>query len=154
MKKTMKELDTTAHRRHKSICTVHAIFLSGEKTLLSLRKNTGYADGMYSLISGTIEANENPVKAIIREIKEEAGVKVQEEYIQYTCTITRSGEKYSYVNFFFRILQWDGNIINLEPEKCQSLEYHDINELPENTVSHIKHSFLCMKKNIHFSYMN
>ena len=148
------ELDTTAHRRHKSICTVHAVFSSGKKTLLSLRKNTGYADGMYSLISGTMEANENPVTAIIREIQEEVGVKVKEEHIQYACTITRAGEKHSYVNFFFHVLKWNGSIRNLEPEKCESLEYHNINELPKNTVSHVKHSFLCMKKKISFSYIN
>lgn len=58
-------------KRAKFISAVHLIFQKGNKILLSLRKNTGWEDGKYSVIAGHVRSNETSIKAMIREAKEE-----------------------------------------------------------------------------------
>lgn len=44
------------------IVTVHLILLKEDRILLSLRQNTGYADGLYSLVTGTLNGKESALK--------------------------------------------------------------------------------------------
>ena len=52
------------------------------EVLLSLRKNTGYRDGEYELPGGHVEANEDLMKAMVREAKEELLIDIKVEDLQ------------------------------------------------------------------------
>ena len=55
--------------RHMFKCAAYIIPRRGNEVLLSLRKNTGYMDGNYSLVAGHVEAHETIEEGIIRFFK-------------------------------------------------------------------------------------
>lgn len=64
-------------QRHKIVPAVFLLLIKNNKVLLLKRQNTGYADGKYSLVSGHVDKGETMQEAIIREAKEEAGIRPQ-----------------------------------------------------------------------------
>ena len=67
----------------------------GEEILLQKRKNTGYMDGYYDLsASGHVEKDESMTSALIREAKEEIGIDIMSEDIEFvTMMHTKTPEK-------------------------------------------------------------
>ena len=49
---------------------VHLLLVKEGKILLLRRSNTGYEDGMYSIVAGHIDGDEDVKSAMIREAKE------------------------------------------------------------------------------------
>lgn len=49
---------------------IHIFFKKNNQILLSLRTNTGYEDGKYSVVAGQVEYDESIIDAGIREAKE------------------------------------------------------------------------------------
>ncbi|MPZ25464.1 MAG: NUDIX domain-containing protein [Micromonosporaceae bacterium] len=64
-------------QRHRSIVDVHLIIRREGRIVMLRRANTGYGDGRLHLPSGHLERNESVVDGVIREAKEEIGVKVE-----------------------------------------------------------------------------
>lgn len=49
------------------------------------------------------------------------------------------GQERQYLRFVFLIEEYSGEIVNKEPDKCESWKWFDINDLPEPIfVGHIK----------------
>lgn len=61
---------------YKIIPAVLVAVTSGQKILLTRRKNTSYMDGWYSLPGGHMEENETLQECGAREIEEETGLSV------------------------------------------------------------------------------
>ena len=53
--------------RSKASVNAYLILEKDGMVLLGLRKNTGYQDGMYSLVAGHIEDNESATTGMCRE---------------------------------------------------------------------------------------
>jgi 8-oxo-dGTP diphosphatase len=108
----------------------------GSQVLLALRKNTGYMDGMYGLVSGHVEAGESAEDAIIRETEEEAGVALRKDQLKYVFTMQRMKDDPmdDYIDIYFECTNWDGEFFNNEPEKCGGVEWFEISDLPNNTI--------------------
>ena len=62
--------------RSKASVSTYLILEKDGMVLLGLRKNTGYQDGMYCLVSGHVEDNEAATTAMCREAKEEIGIDI------------------------------------------------------------------------------
>lgn len=107
-----------------------------DKVLLHLRKNTGYADGFYGLISGHVEEHESATQAVIREAFEEAGIKILPKHLKFMHMCHRKTDRCN-IDLFFECSKWDGDIENKEPDKCAALEFVSLDRLPENTIEHI-----------------
>lgn len=125
--------------RYKITTAVYAVIINNSQILLSLRKNTGFMDGKYSLVSGHVEEGETLAEAMIREAKEEAVIDIRKLKLATTMfrhKITEDGN--DYIDFYFIIENFDGDIINNEPDKCGSLEFFDLNDLPDNTIDYVK----------------
>lgn len=119
--------------RFKMHATVALLIIKDNKVLLMKRRNTGYMDGYYGMVSGHLEQNESLKQAIIRETLEEIGVNVNEEDINIICMIRR-GDNDNYFNYFLAANKFEGEPSIMEPDKCEELIWADLNDLPENTI--------------------
>lgn len=123
--------------RHTIIPAVYLILQNqvGE-ICLSKRYNTGYMDGFYSLPAGHLEGGEDLIAAIKREALEEIGAEIEDPKLVFTSyNLTTNPER---IDFFFLCSNWNGQIINLEPNKCDELLWCNPKNLPETTTVVVK----------------
>lgn len=120
---------------------VYVLLKKDSSLLLARRHNTGYGDGYYSLPAGHVEKNESIVEALIREVKEEIGIEIEQKHMQMTHVLHRSkiSEDFEYIDFFFSVDEWQGDIKNMEPEKCDDLQWFLLSSLPKNILGYITH---------------
>jgi hypothetical protein len=57
------------------------------------------------------------------------------------------------MQMFFTIQDWNGQIENKEPEKCECIDWFPINNLPEQTVPYAKQAIELSQKGVRFSLM-
>ncbi len=116
------------------------------KTLMQQRQNTGFRDWLYQLPSGHVEWKEEILVAMKRELKEEINIDVELSDIKIIhCTHVICPDRI-YINFYIEVLKYSWKIENLEPEKCSSLSFINIEEFLWNpdykyeneTLQHIK----------------
>mgnify|MGYP001549889830 CR=1 FL=1 len=120
------------------------------------RHNTGYQDGNYSLVAGHLDGGETFTQGIIREAYEEAGIILKPENLKVVHMMHRY-EKTNPIDIAERIdafilaTDWSGKIQNKEPHKCNDLSWFPLEQLPENTISYVKHAIEQSQKNIFYS---
>ena len=106
------------------------------------RFNTGWNDGKYTVPGGHIEENETATEATIREAHEEAGITVERRNLTMFHVMHRKSKQTNgmleYVDFFFIAKSWEGKPYNAEPDKCDKVEWFDLNNLPNNMLSYVK----------------
>jgi ADP-ribose pyrophosphatase YjhB (NUDIX family) len=122
-------------KRNGSSVNAYLILKQEDKILLHLRKNTGYCDGMWSLVAGHVEDGESATQGMIREAYEEIGLNLHPAQIQVVHIMHRKTNRLN-VDVFFDCSSWQGKIQNLEPEKCDRLEFFPISSLPSNIVDY------------------
>ena len=115
--------------------------------LLQKRCNTGYMDGKYdTACSGHLEKGESLSMALCREAKEEINLDIQEKNLELVSIIHPYQE--DYINVFFTTNKYTGTPKIMEPNKCDDLQWFNINELPKNTIIRIRNVIKNMKKGI------
>ena len=103
--------------------------------------------------SGHIEAGELPVSAAIRETKEEVGLDLNYEDIALAHTMYRTAhdETGDRADYFFIVEKWTGDPKNMEPGKCDDLNWFPINQLPANTMHYMKDVIELVERGIFYS---
>jgi 8-oxo-dGTP pyrophosphatase MutT (NUDIX family) len=127
--------------RFRTAIASYLVLRDGDKVLLSKRANTGWMDGKYTMVAGHIEADETPLQALIRETREEAGIDVKPEDAKIVHIGMRqraTKDEDTYIDFYMQCSRWEGEIRNMEPEKCAGLEWFPISKLPEETLPYIQ----------------
>ena len=120
-----------------------------KEVLLALRKNTGYRDGEYELPGGHVEAGEDLMQAMAREAKEELLIDVKEENLKIVHILHHyTGDR---INFILTSNNYEGVPSIGEPEKCEKLQWFDINNLPDNTTMKVKKSIEEINTDIFYS---
>lgn len=132
------------------IASSYPFYVRDGKILLSRRKNTGYADGMYSLPAGHVEDGESLTTCLVREAKEEIGVIIDPSDLHLVHTMHRF-ETDIRMDFFFTVSKWLGVVTNCEPEKCDDVAWFSLSALPTNTVPYIRAAIDMWQKEIVFS---
>lgn len=123
-----------------------------EEVLFQKRKNTGYCDGYYDLsASGHVDANESMKHAMCREAKEELGITINEDDLDFVCMIHKNSNGNIYYNGYFKANKWKGNPVINEPEKNEELKWININSLPSNIVDDRFMAIDNYKNNIKYS---
>ncbi|XVN43042.1 MAG: NUDIX domain-containing protein [Candidatus Rickettsia vulgarisii] len=126
--------------KFKTIVDLHLFLTNDKGQLLLLRRyNTGYEDENYSVPAGHLEANESIVAGIIRETQEEIGINLLEDNVKLCHIMHRLGDN-PRISLFFEVTSWEGEPVNNEPNKCDDLQWRNINDLPENMVEYVKNS--------------
>ena len=116
---------------------VHLLLVRDGKILMLRRYNTGYEDGNYSVIAGHIDGGEQLKTAMIREAKEEAGITISPADLSVVGVIHLM-EDDEYVSFFLHASNYTGEVVNMEPDKCDDLSWFDIDDLPPNTIPYVR----------------
>ena len=122
-----------------AVVDVHVVIRKNDGVLLQLRQNTGFYDGFYHLPSGHVEENESALEAAQRESREELGISVAQQQLQFVFALHQYSAG-SRVGFFFSPLEWIGTPTIMEPEKCAELVYFPIVDLPKNMVPYARYS--------------
>lgn len=122
-------------KRTGASVNAYLILKQGNEILLHLRKNTGYCDGMWSLVAGHVEDGESATAALIRETYEEIGITLSPDQIKVVHVMHRQTNRLN-VDIFFACPLWEGVIKNCEPEKCEKLEFFSLENLPTNIVDY------------------
>ncbi|NUT45482.1 MAG: NUDIX domain-containing protein [Thermoactinospora sp.] len=121
----------TPPARHRARVSVHALLLDGERVLLGRRAGTGFADGLWHLPSGHVEAGEDAVAALVREIREELAVEVAAADLRFAHVMHMADD---WVHLFFFAERWEGEPVVGEPDKCSELGWWELSALPPDTV--------------------
>jgi len=121
--------------------TVHLFFIHEGSILLLRRFNTGYRDGEYSVPAGHLDGGETVIAAGMREAYEEVGVKIETGDMEFTSVMHRI-EGDERVDFFVKVIKWNGEIINAEPDKCDDLHWFPLRELPDNIIPYVKRAII------------
>ncbi|MDQ6418582.1 NUDIX domain-containing protein [Paenibacillus sp. LHD-117] len=120
---------------------VHLLFFKDDEVLLLKRKNTGFEDGKWSVVAGRIDGNEEVKAAAIREAKEEAGVDIVSDDLEVTGVFHRRNPKGAgseWIDFYLSVRNWQGEIVNMEPHKCEELRWFRMNELPVDMIGYVR----------------
>ena len=126
-----------AHR-HKITGDVHLLLFDADgQVLFGCRHNTGFEDGSWHVPAGHLEAGESVVQALIREAKEEAGVTIASEDVEF-AHIMHNSSSGGRAAFFFAVRQWDGELENREPEKCSELAWFPLDALPDRMIGYCR----------------
>jgi len=142
--------------RFKLIPASYMVLIKDGKVLLHRRYNTGYEDGNYMLVAGHVEAEEGFRQAIIRESKEESDVDLKMEDLEVVHVMNRWESftdvgKRGRVDVFVRAHKWGGEPKNMEPEKCDDMDWFPLDNLPENTIPYIRKAIEHIQNGVFYS---
>jgi 8-oxo-dGTP pyrophosphatase MutT (NUDIX family) len=151
----MSDTSSSAHgsdaRRHKLTGDVHLLLLNPDgRVLFGRRQNTAFEDGAWHVPAGHLEAGESVVQALIREAKEEVGVAIAAEDVEF-AHIMHSSSSGGRAAFFFAVRQWDGTPENREPKKCGELAWFSLDALPDRMIGYCREALDYIAAGEHFS---
>ncbi|GEM_PF-2430951 len=121
---------TTMKDYFKAIPAVYVIMQKEGMILLLRRWHMGYCDGMYGLPSGHVEAGESIVQGMMREVREEVGVRIRPEQLTLVHLRSRNALDGHRLDHFFLATAWDQEPQNKEPAKCDDLAWFSLDALP------------------------
>lgn len=123
--------------RYPYLVAVHAFVYNQVGELLLLKRaNTGYMDNWWSVPAGHVEAGENVIEAMARELEEEVGLSFSPElHPAHIMHRLQPGDER--VDFFFAIHEWEGTPQNCEPNKCSEILWHPHTQLPKKMIPYV-----------------
>ncbi len=108
---------------------IGTFILKDGKVLLGKRKGS-HGHGEYAFPGGHLEYMESFEDCAKREIAEECGIEVKNISFHFVANVKKYAPKH-YVHIGL-IMDWkSGEPKVLEPEKCESWDWYDMNNLPE-----------------------
>lgn len=140
--------------RFKIAPACYLVLIRDGKILLSRRYNTGYQDGSYGMVSGHLEGNETFRNAMVREALEEAGIIINPERLKIIHALHRAhtpDTDAERVDIFMSIDEWEGEINNSEPDRCDDLDWFPLDQLPESTIPYVRQVIDHIKNDVFYS---
>lgn len=86
---------------------------------------------------------------MIREAKEEAGIEITQSNLKFTSVMHRKSDE-ERIDFFFTTDSWEGEIRNMEPNKCDDLSWFQLDNLPYNIILYVRKAIESYLSNIKF----
>ncbi|HMH30971.1 MAG TPA: NUDIX domain-containing protein [Methylomirabilota bacterium] len=111
------------------------VFRKDGKIAFLLRQNTTWMDGHYGLPGGKVEPGESFTQAAIREAKEEVGVELGPENLdQVFIGHALGADGDVWVNAVFEAHDWQGELVNAEPNVHAELAWFEENNLDPKVI--------------------
>lgn len=108
--------------------------------LLLRRYKTGWRDGLFTLVGGHADGQESLREAMARELKEEIGIEVAPDALEFLHLLHISpkvaGDEFFYN--IFKVKEYQGTPIICEPNKADALEWFAKSSLPDNIIPLMK----------------
>ena len=116
-------------------------------------------DGYFGLPAGHAEEGESLSQTMIRETQEEIGLSLLPEQLNFVFLLHRfsldnPSQQPERIDVFYEALNWQGQITNLEPEKCSQLTWFSPTDLPVNTVPYIKYALAKISSGENYSELD
>lgn len=108
-----------------------------KQVLLQRRQNTGFADGLWDFsCAGKVEKGESMRQTAVREAKEELGVTVAAENLQFAVFVHKYDKLCDlvYYNAYFVYGNFIGAPTICEPHKCSEMKWFDLDNLPDDLI--------------------
>jgi 8-oxo-dGTP pyrophosphatase MutT (NUDIX family) len=131
--------------RFKLIPESYLLLIRGDEILMHERKNSGYMDGMMSLVAGHVEDGESYIQAMVREAREEAGIEIDAKDLDMKVVLHRKTDRQQ-IGLYFACKKWTGEPTVMEPDKCGGLRWYKLNALPGNTIPYIRQAIEMYQK--------
>lgn len=96
----MKRSDSLPEGR-EAVPVAVAVLRCGDRVLLQKRRGTGHLDGLWEFPGGKIEANESPLQALLREVREETGIELPARNCRPLRMVRHSYRKRTVLLHFF-----------------------------------------------------
>jgi 8-oxo-dGTP diphosphatase len=127
-------------QRSTVVPAAYLFIVRAGRTLLLKRCNTGYYDGSHGVIAGHVEGGESATATACREAAEEAGIRIAPADLRFVHAMYRSASD-GRVDFFFEAVRFAGEPRNMEPEKCDQMEWFPVDALPGTMVPYVCRAF-------------
>lgn len=114
------------------------LILEEEKKVLLLEQ-TNENGGKYTLVGGTVEALEFARKALIRECREEIGIKLKSNDLSIAHILHKKKIGEDRITFYFNTVKWAKTIKCKEKKKFAAVSWFPIDNLPLQTSSTVRH---------------
>lgn len=111
---------------HEQLKIVSGVLQAEHKILLCLRKNTEFYPNHWAFPVGRLEAGENNIDALRRELFEEIGIQM----ISGENLTTLFDHEQNIEHVVYLVTEWRGEVHNREPELCGAAEWFYLRELP------------------------
>lgn len=131
------------------VCIV--IFDGKKRILLGKRKNN-YQSGSYGLPGGRVELGESLSAAALRELQEETGLIAYE--MSYVGVVRETQEETNeFIHFAFTSNDYEGEVENIEPDKCEGWEWLSLDDLDKSKIlpAHFEAVRLCLEPHQQFN---
>jgi ADP-ribose pyrophosphatase YjhB (NUDIX family) len=120
--------------------------------------NTGFQDGYYSFPAGHLKDDEETLsQTMFREAKEEVGIEIDPADLKLVHVMHRKQQEPTNerrINLFFTVKKWKGEPRIKEPDKCDDMQWFELDNLPDNTIPYVKQAINCIKENVHIANMD
>lgn len=123
------------------------------KVLLQRRQNTGFMDGLWDLsCSGHVEHGENMSQAAVREAKEELGVDISPDKIEFFVFIHKRDEEWdlTFCNAYFVCTEFYGEPRVCELHKCSEIKWFDLDNLPDDLINDRRQALKAYRDGVHY----
>lgn len=120
----------------------------GKILLLRQTKPNG---GNFTMVGGTIEANEFAKSCLIRESYEEAGIILRKEDLQLIHVLHKHSKGTHRIVLYFKAHNWKGQLESREQKKFKSADWHNVNDLPKNLTSTVRQVIKCYREGVLYS---
>jgi mutator protein MutT len=125
--------------RFKFVAAVAVIVENEDGKILLMKRKGGYAAGFHMLPTGHVDGAETIQQAMARELAEETGIDVHPASLTLVhMTQTSYDQTDELITFFFHTDQFSGEPENMEPHKCESIEWVDPAKLPDTMLLHAR----------------
>ncbi|MFJ2566559.1 NUDIX domain-containing protein [Streptomyces sp. NPDC087568] len=117
------------------VIDTHVIVRDGDKILFSQRGGP-YGYGRWHMPSGKLDGGETLPTGAARELFEETGITVDPAHLRLVHVVHHQQNEHERIGFFFEATEWEGAPVNKEPEKCLTLQWFTVHELPEDIIEY------------------